>query len=327
MAKTGSPRSGSLQFWPRKRAAREYARIRSWAESKDAKPLGFAGYKVGMTHVLVTDNRPNAITKGEEIRYPVSIIECPAIKVAGIKFYKKNDGVLKSVSTVLSPKLDKELARRIKVPKTKEAKKVEEVSSFDDLRIIVYTQPKLTSIGKKKPEIFEVAVGGKKEDKLNYAKEHLGKEIPVSDVFSEGDQMDIHSVTRGKGFQGPVKRFGVDIRSHKSEKTIRGPGSLGPWKAHAHIMWKVAYAGQTGYHQRTEYNKWLLKISDNPKEINPKGGFIRYGFVKSNFILVKGSVGGPSKRLIRFNKSIRANKKIINQVPSLDYISTESKQG
>lgn len=325
MAKTGSPRSGSLQFWPRKRASRQYARIRSWAGSKDAKPLGFAGYKVGMTHILVTDNRPNALTKGEEIRYPVTIIECPALKVAGIRFYKKTDGWLKAISTVLAPKLDKELSRKIKIPK--QTKKPDEITDFDDLRIIVNTQPKLTGIGKKKPEIFEIALGGGKDDKLAYANEHLGKEIPVQDVFTEGQQVDIHAVTKGKGFQGSVKRFGIDLRSHKSEKTKRGPGSLGGWKAQAHVMWRIAYPGQHGYHLRTDYNKWILKISNNPKEINPKGGFVNYGLVKNNFVLVKGSIPGPRKRLIRFNLSIRPNSKVITQVPAIDYISTESKQG
>ncbi len=84
-----SPRKGSLQYWPRKRSKKALARVRSWPESKEAKLLGFAGYKAGMTHLLVTDNRPNSITKGAEIFMPVTVIECPAIKVLGINFYKK----------------------------------------------------------------------------------------------------------------------------------------------------------------------------------------------------------------------------------------------
>ncbi len=326
MGKRKTPRSGSLQFWPRKRASRECARVRSWASSKDAKMLGFAGYKAGMTHILVTDNRPNAITKGEEVMYPVTVIECPPLKVAGVKFYKKTITGTRSVSAVLAPKLDKELAKKVKLPK-KEAKKIDDITDFDDLKILVQTQPKMTGFGKKKPEIFEVACGGSKDDKLKYAKEKLGKDVSIGEVFPAGAQVDIHSVTTGRGFQGPVKRFGVDLRHHKSEKTKRGPGSLGGWKAQAHVMWRVAYAGQTGYHLRMEHNKWLLKVSDNPKEINPKGGFVRYGLLKNTYILIKGSVGGPVKRLVRLNAPIRPNKKIITQAPTIEYISTESKQG
>ena len=77
MTKAHKPRLGSMQFWPRKRARHSVARIRSWAESKKAKPQAFIGYKVGMTHLLVVDNRPKSITKGDKIASPVTIIECP----------------------------------------------------------------------------------------------------------------------------------------------------------------------------------------------------------------------------------------------------------
>ena len=91
-------------------------------------------------------------------------------------------------------------------------------------------------------------------------------------------------------------------------------------------MYRVAHAGQMGYHQRTEYNKWILKISSNPEELKMKGGFIHYGNVKNSYILIKGSLPGPKKRLIRFNKALRPNKKIPNEAPSIEYVSLESKQ-
>ena len=89
MVKAHKPRSGSLQYWPRKRAKRQYTRVRSWPAAKEAKPIGFAGYKVGMAHIMFTDNRANAMTKGQDISMPVTIVECPAIKIASINFYKK----------------------------------------------------------------------------------------------------------------------------------------------------------------------------------------------------------------------------------------------
>jgi large subunit ribosomal protein L3 len=308
-----------MQFWPRKRSKRQYPRIRHWPYSNDIKPLGFSGYKVGMAHVQFTDNRPNSLTKGEDIIWPITIIECPPIKVASLVFYKKFTNGLRVVSQILAEKLDKDLARKIPLPK-RPKKKLTDIKpeDFDDVRLLVFTQPKLTSIGKKKPELFELAIGGKKEDKLKFAQERLGKEIYLKDVLEEGNLLDTRGITRGRGTQGPVKRFGVAIRSHKSEKTKRGPGSLGGWGNNR--SWTVAHQGQTGYHQRTEYNKWLLQIGDDPAKINKKAGFRKYGNVKNPYIIMKGSVLGPSKRLIVFTKAVRPNHKIPKEVPAITKI-------
>ena len=304
------PRRGSLQFWPRKRARR--IRVRSWPKKTEAKLLGFAGYKVGMTHIAAKDNSPNSLTKNTDIVVPTTIIECPPIKAASIRFYK-ND---LPVSQIFAENLDKDLKRRIAMPKNRKAK---EPGDYDDITLIVHTQPRITGIGKKKPEMMEIALGGKKEDKIKYAKSMLGKEIKISDIFKEGEQLDFHTITKGKGFQGPVKRFGIGLKSHRAEKNRRNPGSLGPWCGQGHIMWKVPHAGKMGHHLRTEYNKWLLKIGAKPEEINPKGGHIRYGLVKTDYLLVKGSVGGPKKGLVKFNHTIRGRKNIPKEAPQISY--------
>jgi large subunit ribosomal protein L3 len=307
------PRSGSLQFWPRKRSKKQYANVKTWATSAEAIPLGFAGYKVGMAHIIFNDTRKTALTKGMEVSLPTTIIECPPLKTASIRFYKKTNSGSKIISEVFADKLDKELARKISIPKNVK-KKIEDIKDFDDIVLLVYTQPKLTSIGKKKPELFEIALGGKKEDKLKYAKENLGKEISVNDVLKQGQQIDIHAVTKGKGFQGPVKRFGMGLKSHKSEKSRRQPGSLGGWTSQGHVMWRIPHAGQMGYHKRTEYNKLLIQIGNKPDEINPKGGFTSYGLIKNDYILVKGSIIGPKKRIIRLNHALRPNKKLSGDI-------------
>ena len=156
--------------------------------------------------------------------------------------------------------------------------------------------------------------------------EKLGKEISVNEAFKEGQLLDSHSITRGKGFQGPVKRFGITLRHHKSEKSRRNPGSLGAWRAQGHIMWRTAHAGKMGYHTRTEYNKWLIKIGLKGEEINQKGGTLHYGLVKNPYILIKGSLPGPPKQSIRFTNAIRPKKKM-PEAPQISYTSTESKQG
>ena len=300
MPRTRQPRAGSMQFWPRVRAKHSYARIRNWPVSNSAKLLGFAGYKVGMTHLLINDNRSSSLTKGTEIFCPATIVECPPLNAASIMFYK---------NTINGQKL------------------VSESNDFDFIRLLCHTQPKLTGIGKKKPETFEVAIGGQKDQQLANAKEKLGKEISINEVFKEGQLLDMHSVTKGKGFQGPVKRFGVQLRHHKSEKSRRNPGSLGAWNAQGHIMWRTAHAGKMGYHLRTEYNKLLVKIGNKADEINANGGFVNYGIIKNPYIILKGSIAGAQKRLIRFTEAIRVNKAIPKEAPQIAYISTESKQG
>jgi len=299
MAKRNNPRHGSMQFWPRKRAVRIYPRVRSWPNLNETKLLGFAGYKVGMSQINLRDNS-NSVTKGQIISLPVTVIECPPLKPLSLRYYEKTEDGLKIIAEIPTQnKLDKELERKIKIQKKNNTKIIPD--KFDFVTLQVYTQPKLTSI-KKKPEIFEIRISNPSQD---FLKDILIRDIKAEDVFNAGQVVDAHSVTKGYGFQGPVRRFGVTLRKKKSEKVKRGPGSLGAWNQQQHIMYRVAHAGQTGYHTRTDYNKLLLKISSDPKEINPAGGFNDYGFVKSNYLLLKGSVSGARKRLVRLQHPIR----------------------
>jgi len=314
MAKGHQPRSGSLQFWPRVRSKRIYSNIKNWFTNNDSKPLAFAGYKVGMTHIQ--DTKPGK--KGVEIitTTPVTVIECPPLKPLSLRFYRNTPYGSQVITQIFSKNLNKELAKKITLPK----KVKEEIpSDYDFLKLMVYTQPHLTGIGKKKPEIFEIPVGGD----LEYAKTLLEKDIDVEEVFKIGQYTDIHSVTIGKGFTGPVKRFGISLKKHKSEKKRRSAGNLGPFTPRR-VSWKVPQHGQHGFHKRTEYNKLLLSIGSEPERINQKGGFKGYGLVKNKYLLIKGSVGGPTKRLIMFTESIRGKKS--EQPLVIKYISTESKQ-
>lgn len=302
MANKRFPRKASMQYWHRARAKSTHARIRSWPAGPAGKPAGFAGFKAGMTHALVQDNRPNSMTKGQEIIMPVTILECPPITVFGIKYYTNDAYGKHTQGQVLAENLDKTLANNLILPKkTKKPAPTE----YDDITLLVHTKPALTGIGRKKPDIFEIGISGTKEQKQAYATTVLGKDITVNDALAEGVILDSHSVTKGKGLQGPVKRFGVAIRHHKSEKTKRGPGSLGPW--HGARMDRVAHAGQTGYHQRTERNKALIKITD-PANVNPAGGFLHYGLVKNPALLIAGSLGGPAKRLIKLTHAAQTQQ-------------------
>ena len=100
---------------------------------------------------------------------------------------------------------------------------------------------------------------------------------------------------------------------------------IGPWVLR--VVDQYQWQGQRGT-QRTEYNKKILKIgeAEQADEVNPDGGFVKYGVVKNNYLLLKGSLPGPSKRLVIFRKAIRPHGKHDN-APQISYISTASKQG
>jgi large subunit ribosomal protein L3 len=68
-----------------------------------------------------------------------------------------------------------------------------------------------------------------------------------------------------------------------------------------------------------------VKIGENGEEITPKGGFLNYGIVRNDYVLLKGSVPGPKKRLVRLSRAIRAPPKL--DAPDIVYISKESQQG
>ena len=113
MPRARKPRAGSMQFWPRVRSRKPIPRIRNWQITKDARPLGFAGYKVAMTHLMINDNMPNSLTKGTDIFCPVTIVECPPIKTSSIMFYKKTIDGSKLVSQLFADSFDKELQRKM----------------------------------------------------------------------------------------------------------------------------------------------------------------------------------------------------------------------
>ncbi len=324
MVRESKPRAGSLAFYPRKRARRIYPRITTWPSVDKPVPLGFAGYKVGMAHAVIVDTKKTSPTHGQNIVVPVTIIETPPLKVIGLRVYKQTTKGLRILGEVWdeSVKDDKYIKRKVKVAKSyntqEKLKKLEEkLSEAKKVRLIVATQPHKSGLGKKTPEIFEIELGGKVEDAWKLAVEKLGKEILASEVFQEGEFVDVVAVTKGKGTQGPVKRFGVKIQNRKAKKKMRHVGSLGS-ETPQRVLWTVPQAGQMGFFTRTELNKRILKIELDGKSFTPKSGFHRYGVLKSGYILIEGSVPGPKKRLIRLRKAVRP--------PKVTVLPTEVKQ-
>ncbi len=329
MATPHHSRSGSMAYYPRVRAKKIGADIRSWPEIEgNAKIQAFAGYKVGMTHIQMTDYRKTSVTAGKTIMAPVTVVEVPPLKVMAIRYYEDGDNGLKIFAEKRADNIDKEVFKRIPEIKNKNSKEIE-LKDVSDVRLLVHTNPKLVpGMPSKTPEIFEIRIGGSTiEDRIKLAEEKLGKELHFTDFTSDGAFIDAISVTKGKGFQGVVKRFGVKLLPKKNRKHRRMIGTLGPW----HPDWvrnTVPQAGQVGLHQRTLHNIRVVKYGkkEDINDINVKGGFLNYGLVKNDYVLLYGSISGPAKRLIKLRDPAR--QKVVNaEKVEITYISKESKQG
>ena len=337
MGKIHRPKRGSLAFSPRKRAKSHIPRFRAWPESAGEPRLqSFAGYKVGMTHVIMVDDIKNSLTQGMEISVPVTVIETPAIRVAAIRAYTEDSSGERAIAEAWAADLDPELRRRINVPTAENLDENLETigkmigeSKVSDIKAVTYTLPKsLTGVPKKTPDIMESGISAKDlNTKFEYAKSILGTLVSVTDVFKTGSLVDTAAITIGKGTQGPVKRWGINLMKskHSRQGSLRQVGTLGPWHP-AHVSWRVPQMGQMGYHQRTEFNKRILKIGSNGTDVTPEGGFLNYGLIRGDYVLIKGSVPGPSKRLIRLRDPVRAKKADLGE-PNILHISRESKQG
>lgn len=299
-----SPRKGSLQYWPRKRASKILPSVNWKSINSDKKLKGFIGYKAGMVSLELKDVADNSMTKGKNVIIPGTIVECPEMKIFSVRFYK--NGVV--AKDILSEQLDKELKRRVKIPKDTSKSKTNfdsiKPEEYDDFSIIIYSIVKKTGL-KKKPDLAEIGLSGSLEDKLNYIKEHINKEIHVSDIFSTGDLVDTRGLTTGKGFSGPVKRFGIKLKKFKSEKGRRRPGNLGPWHP-ARVIFRVPQAGQLGMFTRVEYNKKILDLEKASEK--PIKAIKNYGDIKTNYLILSGSIQGPSKRQILVTAPLRPSK-------------------
>ncbi len=349
MTKAHKPRSGSLAFYPRKRAKKETPSFRAYkrvaAEGAAAKALSFLAYKAGMLHLAGKESYQKATVYGQNISVPATVLECPPLKVFGVRAYTNARYGIRALCEVTSEKTDKHLARRVKtLGKKRKAKKEgmggekkaaakdEKRMAFEDMekmkgniseaRLLVHTQPALTGIGKKKPDVGEISLSGSVDEQLAYAKKKLGSELHIGEVFREKQFVDVRAVDKGKGFSGVVKRFGVKMHRPKAKKR-RVVGSIGPWHPPT-VMFTVARAGQLGYQTRTEFNKKLISIGEDFDAINPASGFQNYGLLRNEYALVSGSVPGPAKRVIGLRDSVRPPRAPRSELAAIEFISSSA---
>ena len=102
------------------------------------------------------------------------------------------------------------------------------MANTQHLMAVVAVFPHKIGIPQKTPFVFEISVSGKDiQTKFEFLKSKLGQEVRAQDVFKIGQNIDVHGITRGKGVEGPVTRFGIKRKQHKSRKSVRAVGTLG----------------------------------------------------------------------------------------------------
>merc|ERR1711965_907631 len=365
------PRHGSLGFLPKKRCTKSKGQIKSFPlDDASAKPhlTAFMGYKAGSTHILRDVDKAGSKAHKKESVEAVSIIEAPPMIVCGMVGYYETPRGLKSITTVWAEHLSDECKRRFyknwhasKGHKafTRYAKKYTEGTGVEKdierlkkyctiLRVLCHTQISKVGLRQKKAHICEIQVnGGNMTEKIEFAHKLFEKPVAISSVFEQNEMIDTISISKGKGYEGVVTRWGVTKLPRKTHKGLRKVACIGSWHP-SRVKFTVARAGQNGYHHRTELNKKVYgigaaarqadgKIEANNattefdltvKGITPLGGFPHYGEVNEDYIMLKGAVPGVKRRLVTLRKSLvdQSSRSALEEI-KLKFIDTSSKFG
>jgi len=355
---------GNLGFLPKKRAQRSRGKVKSFPKDDPSKPphlTAFMGFKAGMTHIVRDVDKPGSKLHKKETCESVTIIECPELIVVGLVGYVRTPKGLRGKKTVWAEHLNDEVRRRFyknwfkskKKAFTKYAKNYTNGSiekdldelkkSCDVIRVIAHTQVrKVKALKQKKAHIMEIQInGGKVAAKVDFGYALFEKAVPVDSVFQQDEMIDLIGVTKGKGVEGVITRWGVTRLPRKTHRGLRKVACIGSWHP-ARVSFTVARAGQHGYHHRTELNKKVYKIGKageashgattfhdaTEKGITPMGGFPHYGIIKSDYLMIKGGVVGPKKRLITLRQSLfKQTRRVATEKITLKFIDTSSKFG
>lgn len=358
------PRHGSLGFLPRKRAANSRGKVKSFPKDVKSKPVAltaFLGYKAGMTTIVRDLDRPGSKMHKREIVEAATVVDTPPMVVVGVVGYVETPRGLRSLTTVWAEHLSEEVKRRFYKNWYKSKKKAftkysaKYAKNGDEIqkelariakyatvvRVLCHTQIKKTPLAQKKAHLAEIQInGGSTEDKVNWAKEHFEKEVTVDTVFEQNEMIDVIAVTKGHGFEGITHRWGTKKLPRKTHRGLRKVACIGAWHP-ANVNWTVPRAGQNGYHHRTSINHKVYRVGNGSDEksgstefdrtaktINPLGGFVRYGNVNNDFVMVKGSIPGVKKRVVTLRKSlyVDTSRRALEKV-NLKWIDTASKFG
>jgi large subunit ribosomal protein L3e len=217
------------------------------------------------------------------------------------------------------------------------------------IRVLAHTQIRKVKLRQKKAHLMEIQINGGNNvaDKVKWGYELFERQVPVDTVFTQNDYVDLIGVTKGKGYAGVISRWGCAMLQRKTHRGYRKVACIGAWHP-ARVRWTVSRAGQQGYHHRTEINKKVYRIGKPAKDektgklewnaatssdlteknITPLGGFPHYGEVNDYFMMIKGCVMGPKKRIITIRKSLvpGTSRSALEEI-TLKFIDTSSKFG
>jgi len=326
--KRHSPRRGSLAYSPRIRAKSMEARIRAWPKinSDEPKILAHCGFKAGCVQIVSIDDREKVPNAGKQLVSLGTVLVTPPVLILGIRGYSKDHNGKHAEFDVYAEDIPKNISKEISL-KNKQENALENaekgLKKIKEVFAIVAVSPRAAGLEQKKPYVFEALVsGGDIQKQFTHVKELLGKEIKIEQIFETGATVDVAAITKGHGWQGVLRRWNVKKKQHKSRKTVREVGSLGPISPQS-VMYTVPRAGQTGFHQRVEYDKRIMIMGNTEDEgikINPDGGYKHFGLVKGDFIVLKGSVPGTYRRLIKLRSQIRNAPAKVNKPNILEVV-------
>jgi len=360
------PRHGNLGFLPRKRAQHIRGRIKAWPvddRAQDPHLTAFICYKAGMTHIVRDLDRPGSKMHKKEIVEGVSIMEAPPMIIVGVTGYIRTPRGLRCLATVWAQHLPDQF-RRVQYKNwykakkkafTKYAKKLTVSTKYYDkdlakmkrycdvIRVIACSQVKLCKIGQKKGHVMEIQInGGSVQQKVDFGVKLLETSVHADGVFKSSEMVDCIAVTKGHGFEGVTHRWGTTRLPRKTHKGLRKVACIGAWHP-ARVGRTVPRAGQDGFHHRVEKNKKIFKIGKSAlkdkanarcesdltdKTITPMGGFPHYGIVNQDYVMIKGTVPGPIKRVMTLRKQLRPNpSRAAAEQVTLKFIDTSSKFG
>jgi len=365
------PRHGNLGFVPKRRTRHHRGRVRSFPKDDASKPIhltAFVGYKAGMTHVVkYQERREGKKVIKKDIVHACTILECPPMKIVGLVGYIETPRGLRALQTVWAAKLDNDVKRRFyknwmnakKKAFSKYADKykhdakdkksvhrdLERIKKYCTVvRVLAATQIRKIKLRQHKAQIMEIQVnGGNVTKKVDWAFSKFEQEVSVGEVFETNECVDTIGVTKGKGNQGVIQRFGAKKLRRKTHRGLRKIACIGAWHPAA-VKWTVARTGQQGYHSRTEINKKIYRlgagqvrgVTNNAttaadaveKNITPMGGFPFYGEVNQDYLLIRGQVLGTKKRPIVLRKSIfPTTRNWMTEQVEVKFIDTSSKLG
>lgn len=339
-------------------------------QKKSTHLTAFLGYKAGMTHIVREVNKPGSKMHKKEGLDAVTIIEAPPMVVVGVVGYKQTPTGLKAIGTVWAKNISNEFRRVYykdwcrskkraftKLTKTyleqaAQEKRTQSLESFkknaDVIRVVAHTQPsKVSATNNKKAHVAEIQVnGGTVDEKIKFAVANLEKLVSVDSVFAKDEPIDVIAVSKGKGTKGVVSRWGVRRLPRKTHRGLRKVACIGAWHP-ARVSFSVARAGQKGFFHRVHQNKKIYRIGKSnkteegkksamtdfdltEKDINPMGGFVNYGVVENDWVMVKGNVQGPPRRVVTLRKTLVPEHKWGRDMKEeivLKFIDTTSKVG